>query len=110
MMKQQMTDIHREFLEDCMSEQVYLKFIRVKLKYVHSFNEQELQKYHKAYVKLVTSHGDYSGCQLRTTMKTLMDSVKNPDEKLIEYKRVVEQETELFNTANAVNPRKQIKL
>ena len=110
MMNQKMTDRHRQFLEGCLSMQLYYKYVIKKTQSAIEFDRQELEKYHKAYVKLVDCLGDYSGCQLRINIKSLMESTKTPDDKYKDYKEAIQEQTEIYNKVYALHKRKQIKL
>jgi hypothetical protein len=109
-MKQKMTPEHRQFLEDCQSMKIYLGYVRTKVKYATSYNEEELQMYHKAYVKLTHSVESFNGSQFRNNITVIMNSIKSQDEKYEDYKRTIKEASEMYNKANILHKEKQIKL
>ena len=109
-MKQQMTNQHRQFLEDCMSQKLVLGYIRTKVKYAPLYNEDVLQTYHIAYVKLVDSVESFNGSQFKNTITVIMNSVKTQEEKYSEYKKAIEDASEMYNKANVLHKHKLIKL
>jgi hypothetical protein len=109
-MKQKMTDEHRKFLKDCLSMEIYYTYKYKKMRMAENFSEEELRVYHIAYVKLVHSFGNLSGEPLRNTIKVIVDSTKSATEKYNEYKKVIAENVVLYNKANELHKKKQIKL
>ena len=109
MFNQNMTDIHRQFLNDCMNMKLYRGYVHRKVCCSSSFSESELDQYHTAYVKLVSSFEGFSESQLRINIANLLDSTKSADEKYNEYKQQIKESVELYNAHNALHLHKQIK-
>lgn len=101
---------HAQFLEDCRNMSIYLNYLHHQFKTAESYNHELLKKYHKAYVTLVSSYGNYSGSALRIYIKSIIDSTRTAEEKFIEYISCLNENIEKYNTANASRPKRQIRL
>jgi len=110
MMKQVMTKEHRQFLENCRSRETYLKYVRARVRNAFDFNEEELQTYHKAYTKLADSVESFNGSQFKHHIMTIMNSVSSYDERYFNYKKAIEEASELYNKVNVLHKSKLIKL
>ena len=100
---------YKELKRSIKEQQTYFKYVKVKLKASPSFSEEELSKYHKAYVKLSDSY-EYPGSQLRIIIKTIIDSVLSPSDKYQKYKETIDQALQDYNTLYSSRPDKIINL
>ena len=103
-------EYHKQFLEDRNNHLIYYKYLKQQFKHIEFFNEEELQKYHKAYAILTDSQGNFSGSAFRIKIKSIMDSIKLPKEKYIEYKNYILESIEQYNKFHMCHLSKQIKI
>ena len=101
---------HQAFIQDCKNMTLYFNYKKQIFKDDSSFNELELEKYHRAYVILRSSWGDYNGSVLIGQIQSIIMSNKTPKEKYNDYKKCIDNEIEIYNKAYSSRPNKQIRI
>jgi hypothetical protein len=101
---------HEAFIKDCENMIIYFKYKKHQFKDASSFNELELEKYHRAYVILRSSWGDYNGSVLIGQIQSIIMSNKTTEEKYNDYKKYIDNEIDIYNKANIMKKYKQIEV
>lgn len=101
---------HETFIQDCKDMTMYLKYLKHQFKNINNFDEDELRKYHKVYIILVSSWKDYNGSFLIKHIKDIVSSNKPVEDRYAEYKKCIDEQIELYNRAYSSRPNKQIRI
>lgn len=101
---------HQAFLQDCREMTIYYNYLKHQFKNIDNFDEDELRKYHKVYITLVSSWKGYKGSFLIKHIKDIVSSNKPVENRYAEYKKCIDEQIELYNKAYSSRPNKQIRI
>jgi len=104
------TDDEKTYSKSLDDKAIYKTYVNTQLKKSQHYTKEKLDKYFTAYVKLSKSMGKFSGSDFVLVIKKIFDSKKKPDEKFLEFEKVIKDSVKTYNKAHSSEINKRIKL